>query len=162
MFVCMVFLCSCIFSCFAQISFFFCLFWSLSLTLKIFLKCLEVHDCASLKSGAGPGSEAQCRRRRVLLVVLSVGRTGWDQHMITDSEPHSEISVGLFWAVSFSKSNTQRLFLFRVLRLFIVVPGFRAEKGAERLWSDMLPSQLCPRLCRVSSHRACFLPFCRD
>lgn len=40
--------------------FFFCLFWSLSLMLKIFLKCLEVHDCASSKSSARTGSEAQC------------------------------------------------------------------------------------------------------
>lgn len=70
-------------------------------------------------------------------MVLQCRKDRWDQHMITDSEPHSEISVGLFLGVSFSKRNTQRLFLFWVS------PSVYCSSGVQGLWSDMLTSQLC-------------------
>lgn len=85
----------------------------------------------------------QCRKDR------------WDQHMLTYSEPHSEISVGLFWGSVSLRGILRGFSCSGSLHLFIVVPGFRAEKGAERLWSDMLTSQLCVcdfAVCPLTEH----------
>lgn len=77
-------------------------------------------------------------------MVLQCRKDRWG-HMITDSEPHSELSVGLFWGSVSLRGILRGFSCSGSLHLFIIVPGFRAEKGAERLWSDMLTSQLCVR-----------------
>lgn len=93
---------------------FFCLFWSLSLMLKIFLKCVEVHDARISSPALELGQRLSVQAQEGLAGGASVSEEQVGSAHDTYSGPHSAVSVGLFWGVSFSNRNTQRLFLFRV------------------------------------------------